>query len=341
MAPGAKVIGARTFVPDVMLVVDRSGSMLQPLNPMDAQCRGCTTNCPPGCLTRSQALLTAMERFLSTTDTGGRFGLVLFPSNASCGAPSVVSPPIPMSDDSSVLAMNASAAATQLRSTTFSGGTPTSLALKFAATDSALTLDARREHFVVLVSDGLPNCNSLNAATCMSPQSCQCTIATCAGQNCVTGCLDRQATLDALTFATGKDVSTFVVAFGPDPMTASGLEVFNALAVAGGRALACGDCGSGNACLADGTCARRFSNELNTGLDRVGLAARRSGTCRFVLDEAVALDPRLEVRVNGLVVSRGETGWVAERAEVVRFGDRVCDQLAAVPSTQVTFTLMP
>lgn len=338
---GPRVIGARTFAPDVMLVVDRSGSMQQPLNPMDPQCRGCTTNCPPGCVTRSQALLTSMDQLLSTRGTDARFGLVLFPSNASCGAPSVVSPPIPMSDDSSVLAMNASAAATQLRSTTFSGGTPTSLALKFAAADSALTIDARREHFMVLVSDGVPNCNPMNTATCMTPQTCQCTIASCSGQNCVIGCLDRQATLDALVLAKLKDISTFVVGFGPELTTMAGLEVFNALAVAGGRPLSCGECGTGNACLPDGTCARRFSNELSVGLSRVGQAARRSGTCRFVLDEAVALDPQLQIRVNGLVVARGTDGWEAERAEVVRFGDIVCDQLTTVPSTQVTFTLMP
>ncbi|MDP3499708.1 MAG: adventurous gliding motility lipoprotein CglB [Myxococcales bacterium] len=341
VSPGAKVIGARTFVPDVMLVVDRSGSMQQSLNPMDPQCRGCTTNCPPGCLTRSQALLTSMERFLSTSGTDARFGLVLFPSNASCGAPSVVSPPIPMSDDASVLAMNASAATTQLRSTSFSGGTPTSLALRFAAADSAFTLDTRREHFMVLVSDGVPNCNPSNPATCMTPQTCQCTIATCAGQNCVIGCLDRQAALDALTLAKTKDISTFVVGFGPDATT----EVFNALAVAGGRPLTCSqalnECGTGNACSAAGSCSRQFSNELGAGLSRVGEVARRSGTCRFVLDEAVAVDPRLEVRVNGLVVSRGADGWQAERADVVRFGNTVCAALTSTPGTQVTFTLMP
>lgn len=340
VVPGPKVVGARTFAPDVMLVVDRSGSMQQSLNPMDPQCRGCTTNCPPGCQTRSQALLTSMERFLSTSGTLGRFGLVLFPSNASCGAPSVVSPPIPMSDDSSVLAMNASAAVTQLRSTSFSGGTPTSLALKFAAADSAFTIDTRREHFMVLVSDGVPNCNASNPATCMTPQTCQCTIANCAGQNCVIGCLDRQAALDALTFAKLKDISTFVVGFGPDATT----EVFNALAVAGGRPLTCAqalnECGTGNACSPSGTCARQFSNELNAGLSRVGEAARRSGTCRFVLDEAVALDARLEVRVNGLVVAR-DNGWQAERADVVRFGTTVCAALTTTPSTPVTFTLMP
>jgi len=341
IAPGPRVIGARTFAPDVMLVVDRSGSMLLPLDPMDPQCRGCTTNCPPGCPTRSQALLTTMEQFLSTRGTDARLGLVLFPSNASCGAPSVVSPPIPMSDDPSVLAMNASATATQLRAATFSGGTPTSLALKFAAADSAFTIDARREHFMVLVSDGLPNCNAMNPATCMTPQTCQCTIASCAGQNCVLGCLDRQAALDALVLAKLKDISTFVMGVGPDAASIAGLEVFNALAVAGGRPLTCRDCGSGNACLPDGTCARKFSGELSVGLARVGQAIRRSGACRFVLDEAVALDARLEVRVNGLAIARGADGWQAERAEVVRFGDTVCDQLTMVPSTQVTFTLMP
>ena len=119
------------------------------------------------------------------------------------------------------------------------------------------------------------------------------------------------------------------------------LEVFNAMAVAGGRPLRCTECGAGNGCLPDGTCARKFSNELSVGVSRVGDAARKSGTCRFVLDEAVALQAQLEVTVNGLVVGRGPDGWQAEKPDVVRFGDTICGRLSSTPSTQVTFTLMP
>jgi hypothetical protein len=341
----ARAIGARTFAPDVMLVIDRSGSMLQPLDPMDAQCQGCNPSCPPACLTRGQALVTTVERFLSTVSSDARLGLVLFPSNASCAGPSFVSPSIPMSDDSSVLAMNASAAATILQSTKFSGGTPQSLALRFAASDGAFTVDPRRDHLMVLVSDGLPNCNPMNSATCMTPQTCQCTIATCTGQNCLVGCLDRLAAVDALVLAKTRDIATFVVGFGPDLTTVTGLEVFNALSVAGGRPLSCrgglNECGPGNPCLADGTCARKFSNELNTGLTRVEQAVRRSRRCRFFLDESAALKPRLEARVNGRLVEPGDDGWQAEGGEVVRFVGSVCEQLTTNPGLNVTFTLMP
>lgn len=345
--PSPRAVDARTFAPDLMLVVDRSGSMLQPLDPLDPMCRGCTTACPPGCLTRERALIAAMDRFLAGDGAGARVGLVLYPSNASCGGPSTASPQVPQSDDASVLAMNASAAATQLRSSSFSGGTPTSLALRFAAADAALTMDNRREHLMLLVTDGLPNCNAMNAATCMQPQACRCTIGTgCVGQNCTLGCLDRQASLDALVFAKLKDVSTFVLAFGSDAATTDGAQLFNELAVAGSRPLRCpqggaSECGTGNACLADGTCARKFSNELSAGLGRVGDAVKRSRACRFLLAEQLALDPKLEARVNGLVITKSAEGWQPERSDVVRFFGPACELLLGAPGTPVTFALLP
>lgn len=346
-APSPRAVDARSFAPDLMLVVDRSGSMLQPLDPRDPMCRGCTNACPPGCLTRQRALLTAMDRFLSGDGAGARVGLTLYPSNASCGGPSMASPPVPQSDDASVLAMNASAAAAQLRASSFSGGTPTSLALRFAAADAPLTTDARREHLMLLVTDGLPNCNAMNAATCMQPQACRCTIgAGCVGQNCTLGCLDRQASLDALTLAKSKDVSTFVLAFGADAATVEGVQLFNDLAIAGGRPLRCpqggvSECGAGNACFADGTCARVFSNELAAGLARVGDAVRQSRACRFVLAEPVALDPKLEARVNGLVIMKAALGWQPEKPDVVRFFGPACELLLGAPGTPVTFALLP
>lgn len=341
-------VGAKTYVPDALLVVDRSGSMAQPLNPNDPACRGCMANCPAGCLTRGGAMVSALERVLTTSPTPARFGLVLYPTNASCGPPTMAVPPVPMSDDASVLAMMASATLTQLRSTTFSGGTPTGPALHFAGAEPGLTADARREHFMVLVTDGLPNCNPMNPATCANAQACRCTITACSGMNCTIGCLDRQNTLDAVASASARDVRTLVVAFSNEvtgnPAT---VALFDELARAGDAPLSCtarsgNECGANNPCLVDGTCTRKFSTELTAGASRVADVLRRSGACRWVLDQPVARSGQLRVQVNGLSVARGPEGFEAESDDVVRFGGAVCAQLAAPgASVPVAFALQP
>lgn len=339
-------VSASTFVPDVLFLVDRSGSMLQPLNPADPMCRGCTTNCPAGCTLRSTALLSTADRFFSTNSTAGRYGLVLFPSNASCGAPTQVASPLPMSDDPSVLSMMASATMTQLRSASFSGGTPTSQALQFSLANTGVANETKRDHFLVLVSDGLPNCNPMNANSCMSPQDCQCTTGQCSGQNCTLGCLDRQATLDALLFARSKDVRTLVIGFANDVNQGGAPQLFDELGRAG-VPLACptagrSECGAGNPCRPDGTCTRAYSNELGAGFERVAELIKRSKACRWTLERPVAYEPGFEVRVNGLIVPKGDTGWLAEGPGTVRFGGSVCEVLAQ-PNAQVpvTFTLLP
>lgn len=345
---GPMSIGAKTYVPDALLVVDRSGSMGQPVNPNDPACRNCMVNCPPACLTRGVSMRNALERLLSTTPTPARFGLVLYPSNATCGPPTVASPPVPMSDEPSVLAMMASATITQLRSASFAGGTPTGPALRFAASQPELTIDTRREHFMVLVTDGLPNCNPMNSATCANPQACRCTIQACSGQNCIIGCLDRQNTLDALTEASARNVRTLVVAFSSDVTgSASTATLFDELATAGGAPLSCTgrsgiECGANNPCLGDGTCTRKFSSEVDVGAARVGEVLRRSARCRWVLDQPVARDPRLRVQVNGLTVAPGPMSFEADADDVVRFGGPICAQLAQPgASVPVAFSLEP
>lgn len=338
-------VSASTFVPDVLFLVDRSGSMLQPLNPADPMCRGCTTNCPAGCTLRSTALLSNADRFFTTNTTAGRYGLVLFPSNGSCGPPTQVASPLPMSDDPSVLSMMAAATMTQLRSASLSGGTPTSQALQFSLATTGLANESNRDHFLVLVTDGLPNCNPMNANTCMTP-NCRCTTGQCSGQSCTLGCLDRQETLDALVLARAKDVRTLVIGFANDVNLGSGPQLFDELGRAGAP-LACptagrSECGANNPCRPDGTCTRAYSNELGAGFDRVAELIKRSKACRWTLDQPVADGPGFEVRVNGLVVSKGAEGWQAENPSTVRFGGAVCEVLAQ-PNAQVpvSFTLLP
>jgi hypothetical protein len=341
-------VSGRRLAPDVLLVVDRSGSMEQPLNPMNPSCNLCTPGmCPPGCLTRGRQVQQSVTAFASAVADIARLGLVIFPSNASCGGPTASAVDLPMGDSPAELSMYAEAVAAQLRAISFGGGTPTSQALRFAAEIPGLTLDPSREHFLVLVTDGPPNCNPANPNTCAMPAACRCTIAQggCAGANCTLGCLDRQATFDAVSMARGKDVQTLVLGLGPDVRTTDALEVLNGIAQAGGFPLTCpagglNECGPGNPCLPDRTCERKFSTDLPTGLARVGTVLRRSATCRYLLQVAVPDASALQVQVNGLAVPPGPDGWALEDASTVRFQGSVCTVLSTPGSTaQVAFAL--
>jgi hypothetical protein len=347
---GEVVIAAKRLAPDVMLVVDRSGSMTLPLDPADAACSACNgTTCPPGCVTRGRHMQQQVTAFATNLADVARLGLVAFPSNASCAGPMVTAVPLPAGDDEAGLRVSAEAIATQLRMLSFSGATPTAAALRFAAADPALTADAGRKHYLVLVSDGPPNCNAANPNSCMMPAACRCTLGMsgCMGALCRAGCLDRQATFDAVTSARGRDVETLVVGVGPEVLGGDVLDVFNGLAQAGGFPLSCpagglNECGAGNACLGDRTCARKFSADLATGLARAAGVIRRGAACRYVLGAPVPDAARLEVRVNEQVVPFGADGWQLDDATTVRFVGSVCTLLATPGAAlPVTFTLTP
>ena len=77
----AKVKGVR---PDVLVLLDRSGSMGFPINPLDttacpANCGDGTAACPASCPTRISELRSAMPVFFGAAKDQARFGLALFP----------------------------------------------------------------------------------------------------------------------------------------------------------------------------------------------------------------------------------------------------------------------
>src|SRR5262249_35085856 len=148
-------------------------------------------------------------------------------------------------------------------------GTPTALSLTFLGTLNELN-DPQREDFILLLTDGLPNCNPNNAKNC-NVGMCTCTLnptTACApGQPfCTLGCLDDDGSVqairdlrDATKHAGG--IRTIVVGFGSD--TASGGDVLNAMAVAGGFQRTCpsgndSECGSSNTCLPTKVCAKAY-----------------------------------------------------------------------------------
>jgi len=154
-ACGEMVHEASKLPPDILIVLDRSGSMDNDVN--DKACNGaksgnCGTNSKWGLMT------PALKQVVSDTDTGVNWGLKFFADagNTSCGVNNSASVPI--------AAMNGTAVKTAIDGQTNSTGgisngsrTPTRLAVNGAVTYlSGVKTDNPK--YILLATDGLPNC---------------------------------------------------------------------------------------------------------------------------------------------------------------------------------------
>lgn len=180
--------------PELMVVLDTSGSM--------------KTLLADGATTRRDGAMRAIIAFASAYDARFRFSLVTFPG----GAPTSESP-----CGSGVVALRPGSSSDQLidavSSAGLAGGTPTALALEEARRALA-GVPAGRPRFVVLVTDGAPNCNPA-----LDPAGCFCTCIGLAGCDCGVplNCLDDLRTNDAVERLAADGVPTFVVGFGGVP----------------------------------------------------------------------------------------------------------------------------
>jgi hypothetical protein len=179
--------------------------------------------------------------FFDQTKGNARFGLAIFPAlsagvngSDSCADGKILVPVGPGD--------NVDAIKTQLSDTSNvfpMGGTPTAHMLQAVQSDSNFAdAETNTPRYVILITDGQPNCNSL-----LNGNSCQCTSAD--PLQCIANaenCLDDSATVkqvDAL-YETQQDkttkvgIKTFVIGFGSDASAGSGAAaVLNAAAVAG------------------------------------------------------------------------------------------------------------
>lgn len=267
--------------PNLMILLDKSGSMVETI--------------PPSGQTRMQALQAAMKTFLEAPDAVARMGLTLFPADGVCGASTSVAvalPPATASDDAPAKAAQLAKAAeilSRINSTTPGGGTPTNLSLQFLGTQQDLQQNDGRPDFVLLLTDGLPNCNASNTATCANPAQCRCTQGSAANSCgapgsavCTLGCLDQNGSVDAVLQLKAKNIKTIVVGFGADTSSGDAPQVLNALAEAGGFPRACpnatdAECGgSAGSCISTTrVCNTKFyqatnGNELAAVLNQIG-----------------------------------------------------------------------
>lgn len=134
--------------PDMLIVLDISGSMCDPLGPL-------------GGMTKIAVMKTALTSLVTTFDRRIDFGLMKFPGDRNCGTGVVANPIMPM-NGAAISATLAAIPGGLLGCAMAAGGnTPTFLAMS-AAQDYYASIPVNPVgRYVLLATDGLPNCGAV------------------------------------------------------------------------------------------------------------------------------------------------------------------------------------
>lgn len=340
-------VAARNLKPNLMILLDKSGSMGFPINGSLPACQvsgaPCSGNCPANCPTRISEVRTSMNTLLTTNGSVARTGLAIYPADNVCGASNRIEVELSQSADvDAELAMNSQQVNQRIQSLQVGGGTPTGDSLRFLTNYQPLA-DADREDFVLLLTDGLPNCNQT-----LNPEAttCRCTFTkTTPTQSCsqnaggfiANQCLDRNGSVQAVEELRKKGIKTIVVGFGADTAMGDGPDTLNAMAEAGGFARRCtngtdAECGMNNTCnRATNVCNRQFyqaanAAELAQALKDIIDLLSQTDICLYTL-ATVPSDPAfLTVLFNNQSLPQSATTWSFEAGKV-RFVGQYCDKL--------------
>jgi hypothetical protein len=297
--------------PEMYLVIDRSGSMLEP---------GAT----PG-VNRWDEMKAAIDSLLVLYESNIDFGLLMYPSDETCATEG---PQVPVAPNNR-LAINAA-----LNAATPAGGTPTAYALNNAGASLGDLGDPNAPKFILLATDGGPNCNYFLSASpecgCMyAPQPEYC--CTNYPLQCYFGstCLDDQHTLDVITdLQTNQNVDTFVIGFG------GGNEyetLLNEMALVGGQPQMGG---TTDYYPADDQLS------LQTAMQTIAVSIL---SCQIQLAQAPEYPDGVTIYVDGMEVPHDETktnGWdyTDDTHTVIELYGSYCDQLQDGEEHQLTAT---
>ncbi|MBN2725218.1 MAG: VWA domain-containing protein [Deltaproteobacteria bacterium] len=284
---------------EVYLVIDSSGSMLED---------GAT----PG-LSRWEEVISAVDTALTQFEGSVKFGLLIYPVNDQCEtAGPVVSFGLNNRDEILYHLIN----------TVPQGGTPTAAAIKNAASSLDDFGDPASPKFIILATDGGPNCNYFVDAS----SGCSCTYASpeycCTNYpaSCIFGysCLDDTNSLSVITsMSNDKGIDTFVIGLSG---TSEYVNLLNEMAVAGGQAQ-------------QGAPTQYYSaeneSELSTALQTIAVSVI---SCVIELDEPPQFPNYVHVYMDGGEVPRDGTktdGWDFNSAEMtsIELYGQACDSL--------------
>lgn len=226
-------VGA-TRPPKVMLVVDKSGSM-KTVASSETQW-GCANDQsgngydPVGdCKWNTlKQMLVEDGGFLDAAGSQARIGLAIFsgPSGFDACSAGEILVPVPESPGASKEAIRS-----KLDSVVPAGGTPMSSTLNNIAADfDFMKKEQATPNFVVLITDGSPNCNA-SLAGCA-----ECTNGGNPAQMCgdVRNCLDDVALASAVSRLRAKDVFTLVIGIGTVFSNPVARKALDDAAIAGG-----------------------------------------------------------------------------------------------------------
>jgi hypothetical protein len=326
--------------PNLMLLVDKSGSMQDPVT-------------PPSGPSKIVVLQQVMGDFLQPTPAAtpvARVGLARFPDQGCVATTSsdvlAQLPPASAGDADTVLEAAAAAANTALQTLTPSGGTPTQASLQYVASNIGELSDPARQDFVLLLTDGLPNCNNT-----LDANSCTCTSSANPPCSANTDCLDKDATVSQiLSMRTNLNIKTIVIGFGADVVGGIAQGTLEAMAEAGGFVRKCPntnqDCSATNPCvLATALCSQQYFQAtdgpaLTDALAEIGSTLTQTA-CIYNLEE-VPSDPSLiSVVLDGTPYLPGPDTWTynASKNQIV-FEGALCAQLKNnTPQNPVTLDI--
>lgn len=345
----SKTIIAKSLKPNVMLLVDTSGSMGDLGDPTS----------------RISQLKTAMQLVLTEAGSDARFGLAVFPENN--GPTQTIRqalPPPTANDEGTADALIAKASAINATIQSLpqpTGGTPTSASLAFLGQEPGLN-DAHdgRFDFILLLTDGLPNLNpeNPNALCGCAPSGCsQTQIDACActyddpntcllvtNNPCATGCLDQTGTVATIAgLANTQQLKTIVVGFGSDLTTGVAPQVLDQMARAGRQPRSCekaADACGNEACGADEVCATPFykatsADELARVLKEI-IENIKDDVCAQSLASRPS-DPRfVSVIVDGVTLEPGPETYTYDGDVSITMNGATCDKLKnSTPQTPV------
>jgi hypothetical protein len=331
MTCGEQMFMIAAVPPNVMLVLDKSGSMM---TQWDADADPMTPD-----ITRWNSLVNVVDSVVVNFDAEINFGANLFPStaaNTQLGAGACVVnnvPEVPVAPENAlpVLMGIPGEDASDLH-----GATPTTAGIDAALTHLK-TLDPNVSRFMILVTDGAANC-SADADTSMCP-GVGCGLLEEYDENVATVVADAFTKDDVPTFVVGIDILDEITGVGDDGSPeVNTYEKLNLVAIAGGKPQA-GDEKFFNA---------RNEMDLEMALSQI---AGQVVSCIVPLAEPGPLHPDfVTINIGGVEVPRvddceTENGWVYVNPngpyDAIELCGTACDQLAEYGDLDAVFGCPP
>ncbi|MGH1343506.1 MAG: vWA domain-containing protein [Nannocystales bacterium] len=319
--------------PNVVLVLDKSGSMVQ--NEWDADNDPMTDT-----ETRWRSLHDVVSFVVNTFEAEINFGAVLFPSTsaiAELGAGACVvnaQPEVPVAATNAAGVLDGIPAASA--AATINGATPATAGVQ-TALDHLNTLDENIDRFMILITDGAANCGA-DADTSMCP-GLGCGLMEDYDTNLSSVVGDAFTTDSVPTFVIGIDILDELV--GADPgdgqVGANTFTELNTVAEAGGRARE-GD--------------EKFFNATNEIELQAALAeiAGQVVSCTIPLSEEPSDPDFVEIEIGGMTYEQvtdceTEDGWVYSNPkgpyDAIELCNAACDALAESGELDATFGCPP